>query len=157
MNRNNNNNQNNQRNKNNRNKQYGQRNQHNENKEQKDKKVPMHYQIQSSKETNSAELKYTDMDGSVDKTKLNIPEDGTDEEFLKLIKEFQKYVDTYEIWNDEHAAHTVYKNFRRCLAGAARDLWDQINEIDEGEARDELSFTTHVQELTSAILGDDAL
>jgi hypothetical protein len=51
------------------------------------------------------------MDGSVDKTKLNVYEDGTDEEFLKLIKEFQNYVDTYEIWNDKHAAHTVYKNF----------------------------------------------
>jgi hypothetical protein len=47
------------------------------------------------------------MDGAVDITKLNIYEDGTDEEFLKLIKEFQNCVETYEIWNDEHAAHTI--------------------------------------------------
>jgi hypothetical protein len=48
----------------------------------------MYYQIRNSKDTNSVELKYTDMDGSVDKTKLNVYEDGSDEEFLKLIKEF---------------------------------------------------------------------
>jgi hypothetical protein len=74
-----------------------------------------------------------------------------------LIKEFQNYVDTYEIWNDEPAAHTIYKIFRRCLAGAARDLWDQVNVVDEEEARDELTFLTHIQELTSTILGNDAL
>ncbi len=37
------------------------------NKEQRtEKKVPMRYQILNSKESNSVELKYTDMDGSVD-------------------------------------------------------------------------------------------
>jgi hypothetical protein len=116
----------------------------------------MRYQIQNSKETNTVELKCTDLDGAVDKTKLNIYEDGTDEEFLKLLKEFHNYVSTYEIWNDEHASHTIYKSFRRCLAGAARDLWDQINVLDDEEERDELSFEIHIRELTSAILGDDA-
>ena len=86
----------------------------------------MRYQIRYSKDANSVELKYTDMDGSVDKTKLNVYEDGSDEEFLKLVKEFNNYVKTYDIWTDEHAAHTIYKNFRCCLAEAARDLWDQI-------------------------------
>jgi hypothetical protein len=76
-----------------------------------------------------------------------------------MIKEFQNYVDTYSIWDEENAAHTVYRNFQRCLAEAARDLWDQINvlEEEEEEVRDELSFDNHLKELTSAILGDDAL
>jgi hypothetical protein len=97
----------NQNNRNNRNRKHGQKNQNASKKEQKDKKNHMHYQIQNSKETNSVELKYTGMDGAVDKTKLNIYKDGTDEEFLKLIKEFQNYVETYEIWNNEHATHTI--------------------------------------------------
>ena len=62
------------------------------------------------------------------------------------------------MWNDEHAAYIVYKNFRRCLSGAARDLWDQINVLENAdEERDELTFQTNVTELTSAILGNDAL
>jgi hypothetical protein len=142
-------NQNNKRNKNN--KKQGRR-QSTKEKEQKDKKVP------NSKEVNAVELKYTGIDGSVDKTKLNIFEDGNDKEFLKLVKEFQNYIDTYEIWNDEHAAYIVYKNFRRCLSGAARDLWDQTNVLENAdEERDELTFQTNVTELTSAILGNDAL
>jgi hypothetical protein len=108
MNRNNSNNKNSKGNRNNRNRRNGQRGQHAEDKEQKDKKVPMRYQIRNSKETNTVELKYTRIDGVVDKTKFNIFEDGNDEEYLKLMKEFQNYIDTYEIWNNEHAAYIVY-------------------------------------------------
>jgi hypothetical protein len=89
--------------------------------------------------------------------KLSIYEDGSDEAYLKMIKEFKNYVSTYNIWDEENAARTVYRNFRRCLAGAARDLWDQINEAVDEDNRDELSFDENLQELTSAILGDDAL
>ena len=77
------------------NKKSTQRNQRSNNKERNYKKVSMRYQIQNLKETNTVELKYTHMDGAVDITKLNIYEDGSDEEFLKLVKEFQNYIDTY--------------------------------------------------------------
>jgi len=117
----------------------------------------MHYQIRNSKEMNSVELKYTDRDGSIDKTKLNIFEDGSDEEFLKLVKEFTNYVDTCNIWEDEHVANTIYKHFCHCLTGAARDLWDQINVIDDNQARDELTFEEHLKELISPVLGEGAL
>jgi hypothetical protein len=139
------------------NKQNGQRNRSGNTEPKIDKKVPMRYQIRNSKETSTVELKYTDLDGAVDKTKLNIYEDGSDEEFLKLIKEFQNYVDTYDIWEDEHAAHSVYKNFRRCLAGAARDSWDSINIVNEDQERDELTFAGHQQELIRTVLGTSAL
>jgi hypothetical protein len=97
--------------------------QRNENKDPKDKKVPMRYQTRNSKETCSIEFKYT-IDGTVEKTSMNMYEDSNDEEFLKLLKEFHNYVDTYNIWEGENATRTIYQNFRRCLAGAARDLWD---------------------------------
>jgi hypothetical protein len=71
----------------------------------------MQYKIQNSKETDIIELKYTDINGSMDKTKFHIYEDGSDEEFLKLVKEFTNYLNIYKIWSDEHAAHTIYKNF----------------------------------------------
>ncbi len=45
----------------------------------------MRYHISKSKEANTVELKYTDMEGAVDKTKLNVYEDGSDKEFLKLV------------------------------------------------------------------------
>jgi len=161
-----NNNQNNQNNRNNRrtnkngrNRNHGQRNPRAENKEQKDKKVPMRYQPRSSKETSSVEFKH-EIDGNTEKTKLNIYEDGNDEDYLKLIKEFQNYIETYGIWNQENAnaANTVYRNFRRCLAGATRDLWDQINVVEEEDGtRDEMTFWDHLRELTSAVLGEDAL
>ncbi len=55
----------------------------------KDKEVAMKYQIWNSKETNTVELKFTDIDRSVDKTKFNINEDGTDDEFLKLSQDLR--------------------------------------------------------------------
>jgi hypothetical protein len=116
----------------------------------------MRYQARNSKETRSVEFKYT-IDGTVEKTSMNVYEDSNDKEFLKLMKEFQNYVSTYSIWEEENAARTIYRNFRRCLAGAARDLWDQINVVDDDEERDELTFENHVRELTRAILGEDAL
>jgi hypothetical protein len=114
----------------------------------------MRYQVSNSKEGNSVELKNT-IDRIVEKTKLSIYKDGSDEMYLKMIKEFQNYVDTYSFWGKDNATCTVYCNFQWCLAGGARDLWDQINELeDEDKVRDELSFNNHSQELTSAILGD---
>ncbi len=70
----------------------------------------MRYQIQKSKETNSVEFK-SNVDGSVEKTKMNVYKDGNDEEYLKLIKEFQNYIETYGIWDEENAARTIYRNF----------------------------------------------
>jgi hypothetical protein len=114
---------------NSRNKKTGQK-QRTKEKEQKDKKVPMWYQAQNSKETNSVEFKFT-VDGTVEMTKLSIYEDGSDEAILKMIKEFQNYIETYNLWDEDNAARTVCRNFRRCLAGATRDQWDHFNVIEE--------------------------
>ncbi len=79
----------------------------------------MRCQNQNSKGADTVELKYTDIDGSVDKMKFHIYKNGTDKEILELIKEFQNCINTYKIWGNNNAAHTIYKNFCRCLAGAA--------------------------------------
>jgi len=126
-------------------------------KEQKDEKAPMRYQVQNLKETNSVEFKFT-VDGTVEKTKLSVYEDGSDEVYFKMMKRFSNYVKSYGIWDEENTACAVYWNFRRCLAGVARDLWDQINVIEEEEeVRDELTFNNHLKEGTSAFLEDHAL
>jgi hypothetical protein len=98
---------NNQNNRNNRNKKQGQRNQRANDKGPKDRKVPMRYQVQNSKETSSVKFKYN-VDGAAEKTKLSVYKDGGDESFLKMIKEFHNYTDTYEIWDDNNATQTVY-------------------------------------------------
>jgi len=74
------NNRNQQNNQNGRNKQNSQFKQNNE-KDQKDKKVLMRYQVSNSKEVNSVKLKKT-VDGIVEKTKLSIYKDGSDEAYL---------------------------------------------------------------------------
>ncbi len=70
-------------------------------KDQEDKKVPLHNQIQNSKKTSSVELKY-EIDGAVEKTKLSLHEDSNDEEFLKMILEFQNYIEAYKNWNNDN-------------------------------------------------------
>ena len=96
---------------------------------------------------NTVELKYTDMDGAVDKTKLNIFEDGPDEEFLKLVKEVQNYIETFDIWQDENAAHTIYKTFHCFRTGF----------IGDDQASDKLTFEEHLNNLISTVLGKGAL
>jgi hypothetical protein len=102
-------NQNNQNNQNGRNKQNDWNRQHEE-KELKDKKVPMQYQIRKTKETKEVEFKY-EIDGVTERTKISIYEDGNDEEYLKMIKEFQHYLEMFKVWDNANAAHIVYRNF----------------------------------------------
>jgi hypothetical protein len=45
----------------------------------------MRYQVQNAKETSSVKFKYT-VDGTTEKTKLSVYEDGSDESFLKMVK-----------------------------------------------------------------------
>jgi hypothetical protein len=57
------------------------------------------------------------------------------------VKEFTSYINYYDIWSNDYAAHTIYKNVRWCLGRAARDLWEHNNVIDlEDEPRGNLIF-----------------
>jgi len=56
----------------------------------------MRYEIRNSKETSSVKLKY-DVDGTVEKTKVNMYKDGNNDECLKMMKEFRNYVMPYAI------------------------------------------------------------
>lgn len=101
----------------------------------------MKYQIHISKAIDTVEIN-TDIDGSIDKIKFHINEDGPDEKIVKLLKEFKYYINTYNIWDVENAAHTIY--FHRCLAGTPRDQWDLINEINDDKERDNIIFQFHM-------------
>jgi CRISPR/Cas system CSM-associated protein Csm3 (group 7 of RAMP superfamily) len=101
------------------------------------------------------EFKY-EIDGIMERTKINIYEDRNDEEYLRMIMEFQNYLETFEIWENKNVAWIVYRNFRRCISGATKDLWDQIIASKENEERDELTFTESLGKLTKAVLGVDA-
>lgn len=59
------------------------------------------------KEENNIELKYTDKDGSTDKTEFNTY-DGSDEDFNKLVKELTNYINTYKLQRNLHADYTIY-------------------------------------------------
>jgi hypothetical protein len=96
------------------------------------------------------------LDGAMERTKVNIYEDGSDEEYLKMIKEFLNYLEKFEMWEKENAARILCQNFRRCISGATKDLWDQINTIEENKDRDELNFNEHLAILTKAVIRVDA-
>jgi len=85
----------------------------------------MQYQIRKMKETKEVEFKY-EIDGVTERTKISIYEDGNDKEFLKMIKELQHYLETFEVWDNANAARIINQNFQRCLSGATKDLWDEI-------------------------------
>jgi hypothetical protein len=105
-----------------------------------DKKVPMKYETKRAKASETIELEL-DIDNKSDKVKLTMFEDGTDEQFLKLVKEFKNMTD-YELWEQDNGAKAIYR--LPSMGGAARDLWDQVNIIDEEEEmRDEITFENH--------------
>jgi hypothetical protein len=114
----------------------------------------MRYKSKQSKTTTTVLLKFK-INGKEEKVQLTVFDEGPDEQFLKLIKEFKNLIETYDLWNGEGAAASVYRYFRRCITGSARDLWDRICKEEE-EERDELTFEAYLFELTSEILGADA-
>jgi hypothetical protein len=119
-----------------------------------DKNVPMKYESKQSKMTTSVLLKFK-INGKEEKVQLTMFDEGPDKQFLKLVKEFKNLIETYDLWNGQEGAALVYRYFRRCITGSARDLWDRICEEEE-EEQDELTFEAHLFELTSEILGADA-
>jgi hypothetical protein len=122
------------------------------------KRVPMKYETKDPKELKAIELKYEDIDGRTDKVSFHVFEDGSDEQFLKLVKEFKNTVYTYDLWEKQHASQTVYKDIQRCLNGSARSLWDQeiSQDLVNLEEPNEETFDNHVWKLTMAIIGEDA-
>jgi hypothetical protein len=98
-----------------------------------------------------------DIDNKSGKVKLMMFEDGTHKQLWKLVKEFKNIAETYELWAQDNDTRNIYSSFRRCLGGAARDMWDQINIIDdEEERRNELTFENHLWKLTIENIGLDA-
>jgi hypothetical protein len=81
---------------------------HQKSKENKEdnKHVPLKYETRKVKDPPTVELKYT-VDNRTIKENMVVFEDGTPEEILKLAREFQNLVDTYDLW---HVAPTTARS-----------------------------------------------
>jgi hypothetical protein len=73
------------------------------------------------------------------------------------LEQTKKFKLTNELWEQDNGTKTIYRSFRQCLGGAARDLWGHINIIGkEEETRDELTLKNYLWELTREMVGLDA-
>jgi hypothetical protein len=91
------------------------------------------------------------------KESLNVYEDRTQEEILKLVKEFQNLIDTYNLWHNGTVAESaamIYADFRRCLRGNARDMWDIII---SNQPRTAAQFQVQLKKLIKKHIGQTAL
>jgi hypothetical protein len=124
--------------------------------DKKDKKVPIKYETKAVKALETIDLKLQ-IDAMNEKVKLMVFEDGTDEQFLKLVKAFRNMIEAYELWEPENGVKIIYQSFHQCLSGATRDLWDQINILkDNNETRDKLPFEDHLWNFTQETNGSYA-
>ena len=120
----------------------------------RDAKVPMKY-TPAGDTVERIEIKCS-LNGNVTKEKIPIFEDQGDEVFLKLKREYQNLIDTYNLWEEPDANTLVYKDFRRCLQGTSRDTWDEcLDEVEDDRGQDH--FETVLWLLTEKVLGTDAL
>jgi NAD-dependent SIR2 family protein deacetylase len=96
-----------------------------ENKEE-NKHFPLKYKMRKVKDPPTAELKYT-VNGKTIKENMVVYEDGTPEEILKLVKEFQNLIETYDLWciggTVAQSAVIIYADFCHCLIENARETW----------------------------------
>jgi hypothetical protein len=53
-----------------------------------------------------------EIDAMNEKVKLMVFEDGTDEQFLKLVNEFRNMIKTYELCEQENGVKIIYQSFR---------------------------------------------
>jgi hypothetical protein len=141
-----------------------QRNRNNQKDHQKSKEnkednrhVPLKYETRKSKDPPTVELKYT-VDNRTIKENMVVFEDGTPEEMLKLVREFQNLVDTYDLWHIAptvaRSAVIVYSDFRRCLRGNAREIWDVII---ANQPRTAAQFQVQLKQLIKKHIGQNAL
>ncbi len=88
---------------------------------------------------------------------MNVYEDRTQEEILKLVKEFKNLIDTYNLWRNGTVAEftaTIYADFRCCLRGNARDMWDIII---SNQPRTAAQFQVQLKKLIKKHIGQTAL
>ncbi len=93
------------------------------------KLVPLKYETWKEKDPPTVELKYT-LNNRIIKESMIIYEDRTQEEILKLVKEFQNLIEAYNLWHTNgtvaQSAAVIYADFQRCLKGNTREIWDVI-------------------------------
>jgi hypothetical protein len=123
-----------------------------ENKEE-NKHVPLKYETRKVKDPPTVELKYTVNNRTV-KENMVVYKDRTPEEILKLVKEFQNLINTYNIWRIggtvAQSAVITYSDFHCCLKGNARKIWDVII---SNQPRNAAQFQVQVKKLIKKHIG----
>jgi hypothetical protein len=73
------------------------------------KSVPLKNETKDPKELKTIKLKYEDIDGRTDKVSFHVFKDGSDEQFLYLVKEFKNTVYTYDLREKQHLVKLCIK------------------------------------------------
>jgi len=113
--------------------------------------APLKYVAEEKVETKNAEFRIT-YDGEVIKESIPIFENGTAEELLLTVRDFNAMCESYELWANLNEAN-IYGKFRRCLKGDPRGSWD---EVIDGEAKTEADFDTQIIDLIVGEIGMEA-
>jgi hypothetical protein len=70
----------------------------------------MKYEAKQAKTSETIELRCKVNGTMAEKVKLIVFEDGSDEQFLKLIKEFKNLIFTYDMWNKPDGSELTHQN-----------------------------------------------
>ena len=112
---------------------------------------PLKYVAEDKVEKTSVYFRINYDDETI-KESIPIFENGTAEELLLTVRDFDTLCETYELWDNLSVAN-VYGKFRYCFKGDTRGAWD---EIIDGEERTEEDFATQIIDLIVGEVGMDA-
>ena len=122
-----------------------------DNEEKSWSQAPLTYVAEDKVEKTSADFRITYNEETIHEM-IPIFENGTAEELLLTVRDFNALCNTYELWESLSVAN-VYGKFRPCFTGNTRGAWDEI--IYEEEKPEEF-FTARIIDLFVGELGMDA-
>lgn len=115
--------------------------------------VPIAYENTLAKADYSVKKIEFIKDDDVTKVKLEFPiyeEQENQEILVKLVRQFRKAVESYDLFNHLGGAE-VYDKFKQCLEGDALDTWEAIV-VDEDEA----NWNANIAQLLDVLINDEA-
>jgi hypothetical protein len=115
------------------------------------------YDTWKVKDLPTVQLKYT-LNNRTIKESMVVYEVRTPEEILKVVKEFQNLIESYDLWHVggtvAQSATIIYADFHCCLKGNAREIWVIIV---NNQPRNAVQFQVQVKKLIKKHIGQNAL
>ena len=115
------------------------------------KKVPLKYHEERGDKRESVTFQVTIASEKI-KENIEVYEEGNNEQLLRTVRDFKKFVGTYDLFTELNET-SGYAKFRRVLKGDTKDTW---NELIHGETLSEANFDTHLADLVTDELGTEA-